>query len=94
MVPDRPALAVVETLYESNARSVPDMLRTAAASIETEVEEGFSPTTAMVAVQIAESGAIRVYGWGDTDNMHSIALLQRGLHSLLYDLAVRTEEVE
>lgn len=79
-------LAEVHTLYETNARSIPDMLREAAGNIETEAEEGFSPTVAMVAVQIAENGAIKVYGWGDTDIMHSIALLERGKHDLLQTL--------
>lgn len=46
-------LAEVHTLYETNARSIPDMLRRAADGIETEVSEGYSPTQAMVAVQVS-----------------------------------------
>lgn len=76
-------LAEVHTIYETNARSIPDMLRQAADSIETEVEEGYSPTKAMVAVQISENGQVQVYGWGDTEIMHSIALLQIGVQKLI-----------
>lgn len=76
-------LAEVHTLYESNFRSIPDMLREAADSIETEAEEGYTPTTAMVAVQLSEGGEIKVYGWGDTDDLRAIGLLERGKHDLL-----------
>lgn len=79
----KPHLAEVTPLYETNCRSIPDMLRQAADSIEIERDEGFSPTVAMVAVQISESGQIQIYGWGDTDNMHTLAMLERGKHELL-----------
>lgn len=79
-------LAEVHTLYDTNCASIPDMLRQAAASIETEAEEGFDPTRAMVAVQIGEEGAVRVYGWGRTDTMHSIALLQAGAAQLIQNV--------
>lgn len=75
-------LAEVHTLYETNARSIPDMLRQAADSIETEGEGDYSPTKAMVAVQIAENGEIKVYGWGETDDMHAIGMLHCGLNFL------------
>lgn len=78
-----PQLAEVATLYETNCRSIPDMLRQAADSIETEAGEGYSPTTAMVAVQLAENGAVKIYGWGDTDDLRAIGLLERGKHELL-----------
>lgn len=80
-------VAEVHTLYETNARSIPDMLRTAAESIEAEVSEGYSPTVAMVAVQLAENGEIKLYGWGETEIYHSLALLARGQHDLLTTLA-------
>lgn len=75
-------LAEVHTLYETNARSIPDMLRQAADSIETEREEGYVPTKAMVAVQLCENGEIKVYGWGETDDMHAIGILHCGLNFL------------
>lgn len=84
-------LAEIHTLYEKNCRSIPDMLRQSAESIDTEVAEGFSPTKAMIAVQIAENGKVRVYGWGDTNDLHAIAVLQRGLHQLLSNLAAQDE---
>lgn len=79
-------LAEVHTLYETNARSIPDMLREAASNIETEVEGGFSPTIAMVAVQLTENGNVQIYGWGDTDDLRALGLLQRGQFSLLATL--------
>jgi hypothetical protein len=85
-------LAEVHVLYETNASDIASMLRTAAASIETEVEDGFSPTRAMVAVQLCENGEIKLYGWGKTDAMDSIALLERGKFDLLYTLAARDDE--
>jgi len=79
-------LAEVHTLYESNAAQIPEMLRTAADSIETEESEGFDPTRAVVAVQIGENGNVRVYGWGKTDTMDSIALLHLGAAQLTNSL--------
>lgn len=79
-------IAEVHTLYDTNARSIPDMLRQAADSIETEVEQGFNPTKAMIAVQVSESGAIQIYGWGDTDDLHAIGALQMGIHRLSRDI--------
>jgi hypothetical protein len=76
-------LAEVTTLFETNARDIPSMLRQAADGIETEAQEGFSPPVAIVAVQISASGHTKIYGWGDTNDMHSIALLERGKHALL-----------
>jgi len=76
---DVPELKVVETLYSSNARDIPAMLRMSADSIASERDEGSSPTVAMVAVQLCDNGEVRVYGWGDTDNLRAIGLLHCGL---------------
>lgn len=77
------SLTEVHTLYETNARSIPDMLRQAADGIETEAEEGYSPTKAMVAVQLAENGEVKIYGWGETDDVHALGVLQMGIHEQL-----------
>lgn len=76
-------LAEVHTLYETNCRSIPDMLRQSANSIETEVSEGCSPTVAMFAIQLTESGSIEIYEWGDCDNMKALAMIERGKDRLL-----------
>lgn len=76
-------LAEIHTLYDVNCRAIPAMLRQAADSIETEIEEGFSPTKAMAAVQIAENGQVQIYGWGDTEIFQSIALLEIGKQKLI-----------
>jgi hypothetical protein len=75
-------LAEVHTIYEANCRSIPDMLRQSAKSIETEIEEGYSPTVAMVAVQVTQSGKIQVYGWGDTSMLHAMGVLHAGLQEI------------
>jgi hypothetical protein len=70
-------LAEVITLRDRNARSIPDMLREAADNIETEEGEGYAATSAMVAVQLTETGEIQFYGWGAIDNMKALAMLAR-----------------
>jgi hypothetical protein len=72
-------LAEVHTIYETNARSVADMLRQAADNIEAEPEIA----VAMVAVQIDSEGKIGVYGWGDTNVLHAAGLLHCGLQKVV-----------
>lgn len=74
--------AEVTTLYESNCRSIPDMLKQAAEAIESESDDD-SRTKAMVAVQIHECGTVQVYGWGDTDDVHAIGALHMGISEIL-----------
>ena len=78
-------LAEVHTLYESNARSVPDMLRMAADSISAETDDD-DRTQAVVAIQLTESGEVMVYGWGDTNDLHAIGIMERGKHELLTNM--------
>ena len=75
-------LAEVHTIYKTNPRSIPDMLRQSADNIETEAEGGYSPTVAVVAVQVCENGKIKVYGWGDTDRFHAMGALHAGLQEI------------
>jgi hypothetical protein len=70
-------LAEVVTLYENNASNIAAMMRDAADSIEGETDDD-NRTEAVIAVQIAENGAIKVYGWGATDSMKAIATLELG----------------
>lgn len=76
-------LAEVETLYDTNCRSIPDMLRQSADNIETEVEEGYSPTVAMVAIQLSENGQVSIYGWGDINDKHALGIIEMGKYDLL-----------
>lgn len=73
-----PKLAKVITLYGENAADIAAMLRQAADNIETEASEGFVATRMMAAVQISDEGYVRVYGWGRTDTLDSIAALEVG----------------
>lgn len=83
----KPELAEVHTLYESNPRSIVDMLRAAADSIGTEEDDpGCSPTTAVVMIQLAENGDVQVYGWGKTDDMHAIGMIELGKSRLIADM--------
>ena len=84
-------IAEVTTIYETNCRSIPDMMRQSADSIEAESHEDCSPTVAMVAVQIAENGQVNIYGWGDTCDLHAIGLLERGKHELLSNISELVE---
>jgi hypothetical protein len=70
-------LAEVVTLYENNASNIAAMMRDAADSIESETNDD-NRTEAVIAVQIAENGTIKVYGWGATDSMKAIATLELG----------------
>lgn len=72
------SLAEVHTLYESNCRSIAEMLRKAADSIDSEPDEDCSPTVAIAVVRLVKNGEIDVYGWGDCDDHKAIALLARG----------------
>lgn len=73
-------LAAVHTLYKTNARSIPDMLRQAADNLENDPE---CSAKAMVAVQIDEDGRVAVYGWGDTDTLQAAGLLHVGLQQII-----------
>lgn len=76
-------LAEVHTIYESNARSISDMLRMAADSIEAERDNPEADETiVMVAVQVTRSGAVQVYGWGETNDMHALGALTAGAQQI------------
>lgn len=75
-------LAEVHILYAENARSIPDMLRRSAASLESEGAEGCVRTSAMIAVQVGEDGSIQVYGWGETDMLHALGSLTAGAQQI------------
>ena len=71
-------LAEVHTIYETNCRSIPGMLRQAADNLEIEEAEGYDKTVAMIAVQVTESGQVQLYGWGDTNQFHALGALSAG----------------
>lgn len=77
-------LAEVHTIYETNARSIPDMLREAADNIEAEAQDpDASQTKAVVAIQLTECGQVQVYGWGETDDLHALGLIECGKAELI-----------
>lgn len=74
-------LAEVVTLYDTNCRDIPEMLRGAADVIE----EDEVRTDTMLGITLSEHGEVRIYGWGDADNLRAIALLQLAMASLTAD---------
>lgn len=76
-----PRLAVVETLYDTNCRSIPAMLREAADSIE-QGDPDEAPVAAVAVFRDAD-GTLGVYGWGETDDLHAIGLIELGKHELM-----------
>ena len=86
---DTPRLAEVHTLYGTNARSIPDMLREAADTIDADPTDA---PVAMVAVFVDTEGTIGTYGWGDVCDLRAIGLLERGKHEILSILAGEYDE--
>lgn len=74
-------LAEVVTLYDTNCRNIPEMLR----GLADEIEADDSPTQSMLGIQLTESGSISIYGWGDCDNLRAIAMLQLAMTRLSND---------
>lgn len=69
------ALAEVVTLYDTNCRDIPEMLKGLAEAVELERQEGIQTET-VLAIQLTDGGAISIYGFGDADNFKALALLQ------------------
>ncbi len=78
-------LAEVHTLYEKNASDIGAMLRQAAGSIEAEEGEGYARTRAVIAVQVSEEGQLQLYGWGNTNTLDALALLELGASEMKAD---------
>lgn len=75
---EAPSLTVVH-LYENGlAADIAGSMRRRATSIEAETEDD-NRTVAMIAVQIAENGAVEVYGWGRTNLFHAMGALAAGI---------------
>ena len=83
-------LAEVHTLYESNCRAIPEMMRVAADAIGMETDDD-DRTQAVVAIQLTESGDVLVYGWGDTNDLHALGIMERGKHELLTNMMDASE---
>lgn len=68
------AIAEVVTLYDSNANDIVAMLRKRADAIEAETEAD-DRTTAMIAIEVTESGDLEIYGFGKTNDFHCLGVL-------------------
>jgi hypothetical protein len=75
-------LAEVVTFPNENAGNIAAMLRQAANSLEAETEAD-DRTECIIAVQLCESGGVKVYGWGRTDSVRAIGTLHLGIADIV-----------
>ncbi len=68
-------LTVVTTLYETNAREIPEMLRKLASDIESPPVQDARPDQCVCIIRDSASGRLNVYGWGDIAIDDSLAML-------------------
>lgn len=68
-------LAEVKTIYVSNARQIPEMMRKLAGEIEQPPVEGAAPDQVLCIVRDSKTGMQNAYGWGDTSLETSIMML-------------------
>ncbi len=71
----KPALKVVTSLYEVNARQIPEMMRKAAGEIESPPVEGVTVDQALFIARDSHTGQLNIYGWGDIRIEDSMAML-------------------
>lgn len=71
----RAALREVATLYKSNARDIPAMLRKLADDLEQPPKDTDRVDCAVCVIWNMESGRFNTYGWGDTTLDTSIVFL-------------------
>lgn len=75
-------LAAVETLYKSNARQIPEMLRKMADNIENPPVPDVKPDQGLFILRDSKTGQINLYAWGDLDINDSLAMLAIGTKRL------------
>lgn len=76
-------LAPVHTLYETNSRSVTDMLRMVADQIDAETDED-DRTRAGIFLQVTENDGLEVFAWGDVTTVPETAgWLQMAVHQII-----------
>lgn len=68
-------LAEVKTIYVSNARQIPEMMRKLAGEIEQPPVEGAAPDQVLCIVRDSKTGMQNAYAWGDTNIETSIMML-------------------
>ncbi len=68
-------LAEITTLYESNSRHIPTMLRETADRIEKE-----KTTQRILALEVLEDGTLDIYSWGNGENSTPFEDLSNALY--------------
>lgn len=68
-------LAEVKTIYVSNARQIPEMMRKLAGEIEQPPVAGAAPDQVLCIVRDSKTGMQNAYAWGDTNIETSIMMM-------------------
>ncbi len=84
---DKPKLEVVQVLYKSNARQIPEMLRNLANDVEKPPPD-VNVDQAFCIIRDGKTGRINFYGWGDINIDNSLAMLAQAT-TRLSDIADR-----
>lgn len=82
MSDDKPKLASVKTLYKSNARRIPEMMRKLASEVETPPVKGVTIDQAVCIIRDSKTGRLNIYGWGDINIDASLSLLAQTTRQL------------
>lgn len=76
-------LAEVKTLYVSNARQIPEMMRKLAGEVERPPVPGVHVDQALCVIRDSCTGRFNVYGWGDVTIDSSLSLLAQAQQQLV-----------
>lgn len=76
-------LKEVKTIYESNARQIPEMLRALATEIETaNANKTHNIDQAVCVIRDSKTGRLNSYGWGDLMIDNSVSILSQAQNQL------------
>jgi hypothetical protein len=75
-------LAEVKTLYNSNARQIPEMLRKLANDLGNPPDPSINPDQSLFILRDSKTGQVNIYAWGDVTVEISLALLAIGTRRL------------
>lgn len=75
-------LKVVTTLFQSNARQIPVMMRKLADEVENPPVKGVTINQALMLIRDSVTGQLNIYGWGDINIDNSISMLTQAQQQL------------
>lgn len=68
-------LSLVTTLFETNARQIPEMMRKLASEVERPPVPDVNIDQAVCIVRDSSTGQLNIYGWGEITTEQSIAMI-------------------